>query len=184
MIYSKAIPEMEEDDGLRLAETVQIASGLLVMANLGIFIFTVILLCAGIPVPEFRTAVIALLVSSLVSQGTTGLVSRARSYVPAAVAAVVSIAVATAALALCCVNWNLALARSSEWAIPGGGASVSIPDGANPELWVLVHGTRYGNAVIALAALQLATIIVKALASLICVIILKILGDDLMEAWS
>lgn len=89
------------------------------------------------------------------SQGFTGLVLRAGSYVPAAAATVVSIAVATAALALCCVNWSLALARSGEWAIPDGGASVSIPEGANPELWVLVHGTRYGNAVIALAALQL-----------------------------
>ncbi|KAL8285714.1 hypothetical protein RB597_002674 [Gaeumannomyces tritici] len=184
-MYSKAIPEMEEDGGLRLLESAQIASSFLVTVNLGTFLFTVILLCAGIPVPEFRAAVIVLLVSSLVSQGTTGLVRRARSYVTAATAAVVGIAIAATALALCCVNWNLALARSGEWAIPdGAGAGFSIPDGANPELWVLVHGTRYGNAVIALAALQLATIIVKAVVSLICLVILKRLGDDLMEAWS
>lgn len=93
------------------------------------------------------------------SQATSALLRRTKSQVITASATIVSIAAAAAALALCCVNWNVALSRSDEWAIPhggGGGASnISIPDGANPELWVLVHGTRYGNAVIALAALQL-----------------------------
>lgn len=63
IMYSHAFPEMEDVGGLRLFETAQLASGLLALADSGIFIFTVILLCAGIPVPEFRTAVIVLLVS-------------------------------------------------------------------------------------------------------------------------
>ncbi|EJT68953.1 hypothetical protein GGTG_13459 [Gaeumannomyces tritici R3-111a-1] len=82
-------------------------------------IYTIILLCAGIPVPEFKAAVIFLL----------------------------------STLVLAVVRWNLALSTADQWAIPNNANLSVIPDGVNPELWVLVHGTRYGVVVIVGAAL-------------------------------
>ncbi|KLU86128.1 hypothetical protein MAPG_05147 [Magnaporthiopsis poae ATCC 64411] len=182
MMYFDASSGMEDLGLRRFDQTAQLVLGLLVLADVGVFIFTIILLCAGIPVPEFRTAVIVLLVSSLVSQVTRALVRGTKSQLLAAAATIVSIALAAAALALCCVNWNMALSRSDEWAI--GIGNISIPDGANPELWVLVHGTRYGNVVIALAALQLATVVVNAVVGIVCIVVLHKFADDLIAAFS
>jgi len=58
-----AFPDMEDGGLRRFGKTAQHGSDLLGLTNVGIFIFTIILLCAGIPVHEFRTAVIVLLVS-------------------------------------------------------------------------------------------------------------------------
>ncbi|KAL8330756.1 hypothetical protein RB593_001638 [Gaeumannomyces tritici] len=119
-----------------------------------VFIYTIILLCAGIPVPEFKAAVIFLLSTVLgLSFLLWPLVSLIRAPIVVAIMAIVSVGLPAAALVLAVVRWNLALSTADQWAIPNNANLSVIPGGVNPELWVLVHGTRYGVVVIVGAAL-------------------------------
>ncbi|EJT68114.1 hypothetical protein GGTG_14308 [Gaeumannomyces tritici R3-111a-1] len=120
-----------------------------------IFIYTIILLCSDIPVPEYKTAVVLLLVSYLVNS----LILFPLSLIPVPLigfsAAFASVALSVATLAVVVVRWNLALATADQWAVPHNIDPSLIPEDANPNLWKLVRNKQYGIGVTVGAALDL-----------------------------
>ncbi|KLU86127.1 hypothetical protein MAPG_05146 [Magnaporthiopsis poae ATCC 64411] len=119
-------------------------------------IFCIILLFSPIPIPEFRQAIILLLCASFSSM-ICGDASTLEMLSPpvAIICAVSNLILYIASLVLTVVRWDKALAQAGEWEIPNN-ATITIPHDVNPELWLMVHGTRYGSAVVALAAVQFA----------------------------
>ncbi|KAL8378063.1 hypothetical protein RB595_008655 [Gaeumannomyces hyphopodioides] len=128
-----------------------------------IFIYTIILLCADIPVPEFKNAVIMLLCSTMV----TNLVLTPICLIPSRILGIIctgiSVALSTATLAIVCVRWRQALEIADEWSVPFNVDPSRIPGNANPDLWKLVRNQQYGSGVIVGAAVDLALNVLCAL---------------------
>lgn len=129
-----------------------------------IFIYSIILLCADIPVPEFKNAVIMLLCTSLVTGCILVPICMIPSRAVGAMCVALSIAISTASLGVVCARWRQALETADEWAVPSDVDPSRIPLGANPNLWKLVRNEKYGIGVIVGAALELAVNILSGLA--------------------
>ncbi|KAL8316039.1 hypothetical protein RB597_000101 [Gaeumannomyces tritici] len=120
------------------------------------FIYTIILLCSDIPVPEFKQAVALFLSSILI---TAWVLAPMCSIFPSRIVGIVctgsSFVLSVVALALVCVRWQQALKTADEWSVPRNVDLSLVPVDADPNLWKLVRNRQYGIGVIVGAALDL-----------------------------
>ncbi|KLU86898.1 hypothetical protein MAPG_05905 [Magnaporthiopsis poae ATCC 64411] len=108
------------------------------------------------PGPEYKTAVVLLLSSNLITLCVLFPFSLIPHRVVGYIALILSLVLSAATLAVVVIRWNEALAIAGQWAVPYNVDPALIPEEVNPTLWKLVRNRQYGIGITVGAAVDLA----------------------------